>query len=74
MLVRNQLINRIFYTEFLNGNLLPMFDKIYKNDYEGKPVKKKASDVKLFDQVYALGNPEGNAATFSRGKLEKLII
>ena len=65
--------NRIFYTEFLNGNLATdvCLIKIYsKNDYEGKPVKiKKASDVKLFDQVYALGNPEGNAATFSRGKI-----
>ena len=65
--------NRIFYTEFLNGNLATdvCLIKIYsKNDYEGKPVKiKKASDVQLFDQVYALGNPEGNAATFSRGKI-----
>ncbi len=65
--------NRIYFTEFLDGNLATdvCLVKVYsKNDYEGIPVNiKKANEVKLFDEVYALGNPQGNAATFSRGKI-----
>jgi S1-C subfamily serine protease len=64
--------NRIYFTEFLDGNLATdvCLVKVFSKDYEGTPVNiKKASEVKLFDTVYALGNPQGNAATFSRGKI-----
>ena len=64
--------DRYYYAEFLDGNLATdvCLIKIYSGDYDGKPVDiKRSNDVKLFENVYALGNPQGNVATFSRGKI-----
>ncbi len=64
---------RLYFASYLNGNLKKdvCLVKIYsENDYDAEPVKiKKSNDVSIFDKVFALGNPGGNVATFSRGQI-----
>ena len=64
--------DRIKVVEFISGNQKKdiCFIKIKNGNYEADPVKLKYSkDVKIFDKVYALGNPRGNVATFSKGQI-----
>ena len=64
--------DRVYIASYLYGNQKKdvCLIKIYGKDYNAEPAKiKKSMNVNIFDNVYALGNPGGNVATFSRGEI-----
>ena len=54
---------------FTASAIMSIYDNVNSKNKNKIEDNSEKLETKLFDEVYALGNPQGNAATFSRGKI-----